>query len=209
MPGRQRILDKHRSNFVEFLGPAVLLIADLPQSINLFGVNESALQNLPEQLVRNPPVRLQTAPLMLPSSEMLNAAERGIKRIRSVSDQLGEDLDYTNQEVANFINGLKNGANEAVKLPPIFDKVAQSLEVINSNFDEAVAKSKRLAGRSSPTGTPAAGPLQGRTVALKKLADLEKKLIGEVAATRANKDLQSYNTRQKRMRYLSATAGKA
>ena len=81
---------------------------------------------------------------MLPSSEMLNAAERGIKRIRSVTDQLGQDLDYTNQEVANFINGLKTGANEAVKLPPIFNKVAQSLDVINKNFDSAVAKSKRL-----------------------------------------------------------------
>ena len=149
-----------------------------------------------------------TGPLMLPSSEMLNAAERGIKRIRSVTDQLGEDLDYTNQEVANFINGLKTGANEAVKLPPIFNKVAQSLDVINKNFDSAVAKSKRLAGGAAG-GTGSTTPIQGRTAAQKQLAALEIKLINEVAATRAKKDLQSYNTRQKRLRYLAAQEKKA
>ena len=89
---------------------------------------------------------------MLPSSEMLNAAERGIKQIRSVTDQLGQDLDYTNQEVSNFINGLKNGANEAVKLPTIFNKVAQSLEVINKNFDEATAKAQTASGVGSVAG---------------------------------------------------------
>ena len=147
-------------------------------------------------------------PLALPSSEMLNAAERGIKRIRSVTDQLGQDLDYTNQEVANFINGLKNGANEAVKLPNIFNKVNQSLEVINKNFDEATAKAKRLAGGPAG-GTGSTTPIQGRTAALQKLATLETKLINEVAATRDKKDLQSYNTRRKRIRYLAEQEKKA
>ena len=142
------------------------------------------------------------APLMLPSSEMLNAAERGIKQIRSVTDQLGQDLDYTNQEVANFINGLKTGANEAVKLPPIFNKVAQSLDVINKNFDSAVAKSKRLAGGAAG-GTGSTTPIQGRTAALRKLAALEQELITDTARLRDSKDLNSYNTRQKRIKYLA------
>ena len=148
------------------------------------------------------------APLMLPSSEMLNAAERGIKQIRSVTDQLGQDLDYTNQEVSNFINGLKNGANEAVKLPTIFNKVAQSLEVINKNFDEATAKAKRLAGGAAG-GTGSTTPIQGRTAALQKLAALEQKLIIDTANLRAKKDLQSYNTRRKRLRFLAAQEKKA
>ena len=142
------------------------------------------------------------APLMLPSSEMLNAAERGIKQIRSVTDQLGQDLDYTNQEVANFINGLKTGANEAVKLPPIFNKVAQSLDVINKNFDSAVAKSKRLAGGAAG-GTGSTTPIQGRTAALRKLATLEQELITDTARLRDSKDLNSYNTRQRRIKYLA------
>ena len=77
--------------------------------------------------------------------------DRILAAIRSVTDQLGQDLDYTNQEVANFINGLKTGANEAVKLPKIFDAVGASLK-------EAVAATQKLEGIGKPVQGPGLPP---------------------------------------------------
>lgn len=178
--------------------------ADFSQQAGAQTAIDKSVRRQQEKLARRarsaPPIA--EAPLMLPSSEMLNASERGIKRIRAVTEQLGQELDYSNQEVDNFIRGLKTGSNEAVKLPTIFDKVGQSLRVINKDLDKVFAKSKRLAGGRA-FGTGSTTPIQGRTAALRQLAELEKRLIAEVAATRAKKDLQSYNTRQRRIRYLA------
>ena len=183
--------------------------ADFSQRAGAQTAIDKSIRRQQERLARRSrSAPAETGPLMLPSSEMLNAAERGIKRIRSVSEQLGKEIDLTNQNARNFVEQLRNGSNEAVKLPSVFDRVNKSLDVINKNIGEAVAKAKRLQGGPAG-GTGSTTPIQGRTAALRKLADLEKRLIDEVARTRERKDLQSYNTRQRRLKFLAAQEKKA
>ena len=90
---------------------------------------------------------------MLPSSEMLNAAERGIKRIRSVTDQLGEDLDFVNQRSRNFTDSLNAAAAKGQQLPGIFGQLGKVLEkseqittrnaTVNKNVNQVI-KSRLL-----------------------------------------------------------------
>ena len=143
----------------------------------------------------NQPV--QPAQLALPSSEMLKAAERGIKQIRSVTDQLGVDLNFNNQEVSNFVNGLKNGANEAVKLPKIFD-------IVNASLKEAVAATQKLKSPVQGPGNDQGVAAYKERVRLTKLANnLEQNFTKGINSLRVRQDAARYRLQKKRIKKLA------
>jgi hypothetical protein len=151
-----------------------------------------------EQFAKGLDDKYGQAPLMLPSSEMLNAAGRGIKRLSNYYGDLNTNIDKGLQAGRQFTEQLNAQAAKAQSLPPIFNQVGRALEATQ----KATSKAARLVGDPSATRT-AAGPIQARTAGLRKLAALEQKLINETAELRAKKDLQSYNTRRKRIKYLA------
>ena len=78
------------------------------------------------------------APLMLPSTEMLKATERGIFRIGKAAEvfpKINEAVDRTartnNTNIKAFIDGLSRGNDVASKLPRIFQVAQTSLESLN------------------------------------------------------------------------------
>lgn len=70
------------------------------------------------------------APLMLPSSEMLNASERGIQRISSYYGDLNTKIDAGVQAGKAFTSQLNTQASKAQGLPPIFNQVERSLSAV-------------------------------------------------------------------------------
>jgi hypothetical protein len=154
-------------------------------------------QKVARELARRPKVAIDQQPLALPSSEMLDAATRGIKRIRSVSDQLGKDLDYTNQEVANFVNGLKNGANEANKLPKIFD-------IVNASLQEAVASTQKLKSPVFGPGNEKGVAAYKERVRLTKLAgNLDQNFTKSINSLKVKQNAAIYRLEQKRIKKLA------
>ena len=151
-----------------------------------------------EQFAKGLDDKYGQAPLMLPSSEMLNAAGRGIKRLSNYYGDLNTNIDKGLQAGRQFTEQLNAQAAKAQSLPPIFNQVARALEATQ----KATSKAARLVGDPNATRT-AAGPIQARTAGLRKLAALEQRLLTETAELRAKKDLQSYNTRRKRIKYLA------
>lgn len=93
------------------------------------------------------------APLALPSSDMLKAAERGIKNLKAVSNQLGKDLDFVNQRSRNFTDSINAAAAKGQQLPGIFGQLGKVLEksqqittrnaAVNNNVNQII-KSRLL-----------------------------------------------------------------
>ena len=147
------------------------------------------------------------APLMLPSSELLDAGGRGIKRLSSYYGDLNTQIDKGLDNSRKFSEQLNAQADRAQTLPPIFKDVERALKRTNTVVNRAAETS-----RGVPTA--AAGPVQSQTQGLRKLASLEQRLIAETAELekrritetvnlRETKALKSYNTRQKRIKFLA------
>ena len=143
------------------------------------------------------------APLMLPSSEMLNASQKGIKRLSSIYGDLNTDIDKGLQTGRSFTEELNRQAQRAQQLPPIFNTVQKSLDgIVESQRNAKFLQGKSIQGTDA-RARRVAGPQPAIATGLRKLADLEKNLIGEVSALRDKKATQSYKTRQRRIKYLA------
>lgn len=137
------------------------------------------------------------APLALPSSDMLKAAERGLKNLKAETNKLGVELDYSNQEVANFINGLKKGANEAVKLPKIFD-------IVNASLKEAVASTQKLKSPVQGPGNDQGVAAYKERVRLTKLANnLEQDFTKSINSLKVKQNAARYRLEQRRIKKLA------
>ena len=71
---------------------------------------------------------LADAPLMLPSSEMLNAAGRGIQQLSTYYGDLNTQIDTGVRAGQDFTAQLIDQADRAQGLPPIFNQVGAALE---------------------------------------------------------------------------------
>jgi hypothetical protein len=69
-----------------------------------------------------------SGPLALPSSQMLNAEGRGIRRL---APEVGPAIDVGIQSARNFTAELLNAARAGGELPPIFGQIGLSLESLN------------------------------------------------------------------------------
>lgn len=147
------------------------------------------------------------APLMLPSSEMLNASGKGIQRLSTYYGDLNGQIDQGLKNSREFSEQLNAQADKAQTLPPIFKDVERALKRTNTVVNRAAQTSRGVA-------TPAAGPVQSRTQGLRKLASLQQRLIAETAELeqrritetanlRETKALKSYNTRRRRIKFLA------
>lgn len=171
---------------------------------------EKAIRRNRERLAKRAQSRVEdTAPLMLPSAEMLRATERGIKRIRTGSAEVirgyNKGIDLINQNASNFVKQLQTGSKEVQRLPRIFDTVAQSLDTVKSGYEAVVRNTRQQAkllreneGRKQGSFI---GPLEARAAGLKKLAALERKLLTETAELRERKELKSFQTAIKALNF--------
>lgn len=71
------------------------------------------------------------APLMLPSSEMLDAAGRGIRRLSNYYGDLNSDIDRGVVAGRAFTDQLNRQASKGQQLPPIFNQVERSLQAVS------------------------------------------------------------------------------
>ena len=172
---------------------------------------EKAIRRNRERLAKQTraPGATAAAPLMLPSTEILQATERGIKRIQTGSAEVvrgyKKGIDLINQSASNFVNQLKTGAKEAQGLPTAFGRSVQGaktlteqLEIFTKAIPEAVKQAELLAGKS---GAKLQGPITKRQAQFQKLAALERKLLEETAALREKKELKSFQTAIKRINF--------
>lgn len=106
------------------------------------------------------PVQVAAAPLMLPSSEMLQATERGIFRIAKKAEvfpKIAEDTDRIartgNNNIKSFIEGLKRGVDVSSELPRIFELAGKALEEMNKGlkFSTPQSRATQAADRVSNT----------------------------------------------------------
>ena len=177
--------------------------AEFSQTIGGTPVQKSIRRQREKLAKRTRGIDAVAAPLMLPSTEMLKAGERGLKRIRSVSDQLNENIDLTNQNARNFVEQLRNGGEVANELPRIFGQVGQSLEVVSGGIESAVQKARFLAGSPAVKEGTELGPETARQAAIRETARLEKSLEEDIERLRLAKDFNRYKRRRKNIRRLA------
>lgn len=173
------------------------------------GVEKAKRRNLDKRMRGYKPGTDAATQLMLPAFQ-----ERGLQQLSTSNiNQVAGQTKTTLGQISAIIKPMTADVSAmALSMGNVKDNTLDVLGVMRQlglaieQLQAASSKADMLAGKS--TGTRQ-GPIEARTKALQDFAILEKKLISEAATLRDTKDLNSYNTRQKRIKYLADLENKA
>ena len=140
--------------------------------------NKEKIERIQAKAFRDMPA--MQAPLMLPSSEMLNASQRGIKQLSSYYGDVNTQIDLGVQSGRAFTEQLNAQASKAQTLPPIF-----------TQFETAVTKTANALKPSAKIQQSWAEALQqgamwskqGALASKEDLALADKQVLAERAIT--------------------------
>ena len=88
---------------------------------------EKSIRRNRERIAKQPKAPIESY-LALPSSEMLQAEQRGLKQLSTYYGDLNTEIDTGVQKGRAFTEQLNQSANAAQTLPPIFNQVQQGLQ---------------------------------------------------------------------------------
>lgn len=88
---------------------------------------EKSIRRNRERVAKQPKAPIESY-LALPSSEMLQAEQRGLKQLSTYYGDLNTEIDAGIQKGRAFTEQLNQSANSAQTLPPIFNQVQQGLQ---------------------------------------------------------------------------------
>jgi hypothetical protein len=173
------------------------------------GVEKAKRRNLDKRMRGYTPGTDAATQLMLPAFQERGLQELSTSNINQVAGQTKTTLGQMSaiikpmtadvSAMALSMGNVKDNTLDVLGVMRQLGLAIEQLQVASNKADMLVGKS---------TGTRQ-GPIEARTKALQDFAILEKKLISEAAALRDTKDLNSYNTRQKRIKYLADLENKA